>query len=85
MRHLYIINRSRRSIITSYSSYIDDVSAAQTQIDASLEAMDDVQYALYCIGIRNALLGQLFRTKSKAKLVRKTVFDHAKDLMIVNK
>jgi len=47
--------------------------------------MDDVQYALYCIGIRNALLGQLFRTKSKAKLVHKTVFDHAKDIMSANK
>lgn len=62
------------------STTMNDIMEEMKDLAGSVSQLDDVKFAQYCIGMLDVYTAQTFRHKCKDKLVKRTIFDIAKQL-----
>ena len=62
------------------SAAMNDIIEEMKDLANSVSQLDDVKFASYCIGMMDVYTVQAFRYKCKDKLVKRTIFDIAKQL-----
>nr|DAE84957.1 MAG TPA: hypothetical protein [Caudoviricetes sp.] len=60
------------------SAAMNDIMEEMKDLASSVSQLDNVKFARYCIGMLDVYTAQAFRHKSKDKLVKRTIFDIAK-------
>lgn len=62
------------------STAMNDIMEQMKDLASSVSQLDDVKFTRYCAGMMDAYTAQAFRHKCKDKLVKRTIFDIAKQL-----
>lgn len=64
---------------------MNNIIEEMKDLTSSVSQLDDVKFAQYCIGMLDVYTAQAFRYKCKDKLVKRTIFDVAKELNMQKK
>lgn len=67
------------------STAMNDIIEEMKDLTSSVSQLDDVKFAQYCISMLDVYTAQAFRHKCKDKLVKRTIFDVAKELNMQQK